>query len=431
MKYAICTLGCKVNQFETQAIETMLSELGYEPSQDGGADVVIVNTCAVTAESGRKSRQAIRRLKSQNPGALTAVCGCFSQVEPKDIEALGADIVFGSGRKREFVEAIDKALRGGEGECEIDDPFRRRSFETLPAGALEGRTRAYMKIEDGCDNFCTYCVIPYARGRVLSMPLADAAEQAGRLAGEGYAEIIVTGIEIASYGKDFHDGTKLIDVIETISKNASNSRIRLGSIEPTVITENFVMRLKRCGNVCRHFHLSLQSGCDKTLKNMHRKYNTADFYEKVCLLRSEFPGCGLTADLIAGFPGETEEDHAATLEFIKKCGFSDMHVFPYSIRPGTKAAAMPQQLTHAVKDARARQAQEAADEMRAAFLRSCIGKKLPVLFEAEHGGLWQGHADNYCLVAASGSNLHGKMKNVLIESADGEKLVGKIVDFGE
>lgn len=429
MKYTILTLGCKVNQFETQAMETMLAERGFEPAEKGEADLVIVNTCAVTAESGRKSRQAIRRLKNENEGALVAVCGCYSQISPEDTEALGADVVYGSAKRTEFVDDICRALKKRVKLKNIDEPFKRYGFESLPAGALEGRTRAYMKIQDGCENFCSYCVIPFARGRVRSMPVAEAEQQARKLMEQGYKELVITGIEIASYGKDLKDGTKLADVICAIANAAPKARIRLGSLEPTVITVDFCQKLAQCGNMCSHFHLSLQSGCDKTLKNMRRKYDTAGFYGAVELLRKYFPDCGMTADLICGFPGETDADHSETMAYIEKCAFSSMHIFPYSIRPGTKAAQMPEQLTHAVKDARARQAQQLADKMSAEYLECCVGKTLSVLFETEVNGLWQGHADNYCEVCTAGEKLHGIVRNVKIEFVKDKKLFGNIVDF--
>jgi len=427
MKYAITTLGCKVNQFETQAIETLLRSRGHEQTEAGDADAVIVNTCAVTAESGRKSRQAIRRMLAENPGAVAAVCGCFSQLEPEEIAALGAAVVFGSGDRIKFAEAVEQAVLSRETIRCVDDPFRRTEMEVLPAGALEGRTRAYMKIEDGCDNFCTYCVIPYARGRVRSLPIAEAAKEAQRLQKEGFREIIVTGIEISSYGKDLRDGSGLADVLCAVARAAPETRIRIGSIEPTVITEEFCEKLSAAGNICRHFHLSLQSGCDKTLSAMHRKYDTARFFRSVELLRKAFPGCALTADLITGFPGETDEDHAVTLQTIQAVGFAEMHIFPYSIRPGTKAASMPGQLTHAVKDARAREAQVAAAQMQQSYLDAQLGAVLPVLFETEQEDGWHGHSDNYCEVCAAGENLHGIMKNVKITARNGEKLIGNIV----
>jgi len=428
MKYTIITLGCKVNQFETQAMEAIFRSHGHEPTDAGDADAVIVNTCAVTGESGRKSRQVLRRLMSDNPGAVAAVCGCFSQIEPEAMEELGAAVIFGSGDRVKFTEAVERAAAERIAAKHIDDPFRRMEMELLPAGALEGRTRAYMKIEDGCDNFCTYCVIPYARGRVRSMPLAEAAAEAARLETEGFREIIVTGIEISSYGKDFRDGSGLADVLCAIAAAAPRTRIRIGSIEPTVITEAFCAKLEAQGNICRHFHLSLQSGCDRTLAAMHRKYDTGRFLRCTELLRARFPGCALTADLITGFPGETEADHAATLEFLRRVGFAEMHVFPYSVRPGTKAAAMEGQLTRAVKERRAREAQQTADGMQLAYLDAQLGTVLPVLFETEQEGIWQGHSDNYCEVCVpSDDRLHGLMKNVQITERNGKKLVGIIV----
>ena len=427
MKYSIVTLGCKVNQFETQAMESMLAQRGYEITENGDADLVIVNTCAVTAESGRKSRQAIRRLKNDNPGAVTAVCGCFSQISPDEIQALGADVVFGSAKRMEFIDAACAAAEGRAGSVEIDEPFKRYGFEALPAGALEGRTRAYMKIEDGCENFCSYCVIPFARGRVRSMPVEEAERQAARLMAEGYREIIVTGIEVASYGKDLKNGHKLADVVCAIAAAAPSVRIRLGSLEPTVITEDFCSRTAAAGNICPHFHLSLQSGCDGVLKAMRRKYDTARFYEAVELLRRYFPECGLTADLICGFPGETEEQHRQTLSFINRCAFSAMHVFPYSPRPGTRAAAMPGQLSNAEKERRAHEAKAAAEEMSRRYLEGCIGRTLEVLFETERDGRWTGHAGNYCEVSAAGEKLHSVVRNVKIDGLSGKKLMGNIV----
>jgi len=427
MKYAILTLGCKVNQFETQAVETFLRARGHVPAEKGKADAVIVNSCAVTAESGRKSRQALRRMLSENPGAVGAICGCYSQIEPEDAAALGAAVVFGSGDRVKFVEAVERAVATNAEARHVDDPFRRVEYEFLPAGALEGRTRAYLKIEDGCDNFCSYCVIPYARGRVRSMPLTDVRNEAARLQREGFRELIITGIEISSYGKDLRDGSGLADAICAAAESAPETRLRIGSMEPTIITPEFCRRLSSAGTVCRHFHLSLQSGCDKTLEAMRRKYNTARFRESAALLRQAFPGCALTADLITGFPGETEADFSETMEFIRSIGFAEMHVFPYSIRPGTKAAELPGQLTHAVKNARAAAAQAAAEQMQLAYLDAQVGKTLPVLFETDRGKQWQGHSDNYCEVLAPGENLHGIIENVQIVARKEKKIVGIIV----
>lgn len=428
MKYIISTLGCKVNQYETQAMENFLHMHGHERACSGeSADAVIINTCAVTAESGRKSRQTIRRLKDENPGAIVAVCGCYSQLSPENAQEIGADVIFGSADREKFIDAVERAYMERIPIINVDEPFKRRVLEHLPAGAVTGRTRAMLKIQDGCVNFCSYCIIPYTRGRLRSQPVEEAAAESARLAAEGFGELVLTGIEIASYGVDLPARPHLADVITACAAAAPNMRIRLGSIEPTVITEEFCKRLSEANRLCRHFHLSLQSGCDKTLKAMNRKYDTARFYEATKLLRKYFPGCALTADLITGFPGESDEDHAATLEFIRKCRFADMHIFPYSRRPGTPADTMPGQLTLAVKTQRAHEAQCAAEEMKREYLEECVGKTLPVLFETQSDGVFTGHADNYVPVAAEGIGLRGKTENVRIISVDGEKLFGEII----
>ena len=429
MKYIISTLGCKVNQYETQAMETFLMEKGHERAVPGElAELIIVNTCAVTAESGRKSRQTIRRLKDENPGALVAVCGCYSQIEPEAAEKLGASVIFGAADRTGFIEEIEKALQGGEGCRNIDEPFKRRNFELLPAGAVDHRTRAMLKIQDGCVNFCSYCIIPYTRGRLRSLPLEEARRETEKLHHEGFKEIVLTGIEVASYGVDLPGKPGLADVIEVVAQAAPNMRIRLSSLEPTVITEDFCRRLAATGKLCRHFHLSLQSGCDRTLKAMNRKYDTAQFYHAVELLREHFPGCALTCDLITGFPGETEEDQQETLAFIEKCGFADMHIFPYSRRPGTPADRMEGQNVSAVKSRRAREAQKLAAKMRRDYMLSALGTELWVLFESESEGGFVGHSDNYLSVYAPGENLRGQLRKLRIVSAEEELLRGIIVD---
>ncbi len=429
MKYIISTLGCKVNQYETQAMETFLMEKGHERCVPGElAELVIVNTCAVTAESGRKSRQTIRRLRDENPGALVAVCGCYSQIEPEAAEKLGASVIFGAADRTEFIEEVEKALHGGGGCRNIDQPFKRRNFELLPAGAVDQRTRAMLKIQDGCVNFCSYCIIPYTRGRLRSLPLESAVNETRKLLDEGFREIVLTGIEVASYGVDLPGKPGLADVIELVAEAAPGMRIRLGSLEPTVITEDFCRRLAATGKLCRHFHLSLQSGCDRTLKAMNRKYDTAQFYRAVELLREYFPGCALTCDLITGFPGETEEDQQATLEFIQKCAFADMHIFPYSRRPGTPADKMPGQNTSAVKSARAREAQKIAARMHREYMLSMLGSELDVLFESGSEGGFIGHSDNYLSVYAPGEALRGQIHRVRIVSLEDDVLRGIIVD---
>ena len=428
MKYIKYTLGCKVNQYETQAIEALLVSRGHKPCVEGEiADAVIVNTCAVTAEAGRKSRQAIHRLREENPGAVAAVRGCYSQRSPDAVQKLGADIVYGTADRLKLIDAVEKAVATGEGEKALDKPFERRIFEELPAGAVSGHTRALLKIQDGCVNFCSYCIIPYTRGRVRSLPMEAAVRQAAELDKKGYRELVITGIEIASYGVDLPERPDLADVVCAIADAAPHMRLRLGSIEPSVITEDFCKKIAACGSVCRHFHLSLQSGCDATLKAMNRKYDTARFYEAMQLLRRYFPDCGMTCDVIVGFPGETEENQLETLAFLKKAQFSDAHIFPYSRRPGTPADKMDGQIDRATKAKRSKQARAVVAETRSAFLESMIGKTLPVLFETQEGECWQGHSDNYLEVRAEGENLRGTVHNVRIDAVSEGILVGNVI----
>ena len=430
MKYIISTLGCKVNQYETQAMEGFLSERGFERAAPGEiADAVIVNTCAVTAESGRKSRQTIRRLRDENPGAVLAVGGCYSQIEPDVVQEIGADVIFGANDRQKLVDAVVKACAAGEKTRDIDEPFKRRELERLPAGAVDHRTRAMLKIQDGCVNFCSYCIIPYTRGRLRSLPCDEAAREAARLDAEGYREIVLTGIEVASYGVDLPGKPGLADVIEAVAAASPHMRIRLGSLEPTVITEDFCRRLAATGKLCRHFHLSLQSGCDRTLKAMNRKYDTAVFFEKTELLRKYFPGCALTGDLITGFPGETDADDAETSAFLQKCRFAAMHVFPYSRRPGTPADAMPDQCPKKVKEERARQQQRLCDSLHRDYLRACVGQTLPVLFESEEDGASIGHSDTYMPVKVQGTGLRGELRDVEIMEVSGDTLLGRFVEI--
>ena len=428
MKYIISTLGCKVNQYETQAMESFLQQHGHEPAVPGElADAVIINTCAVTAESGRKSRQVIRRLKEENPGAVVAVCGCYSQIEPEEVAQLGADVIFGAADRGKLVEAVEKAHGTGEGSRDIDEPFKRREFEVLPAGAVAGRTRAMLKIQDGCVNFCTYCIIPYARGPVRSLPKEEAVAQTAALRQEGYRELVFTGIEISSWGQDLKNGETFIDLLEAVSQAAGEMRLRLGSLEPRTITEDFCRRAAALPKLCPHFHLSLQSGCDETLRRMNRRYDTARFRQSVQLLNRYFDRPAITTDLICGFPQETEEEFAQTLAFIEECGFAAMHIFPYSIRPGTKAAAM-EQVPAAVKEQRTARAAQAAERMHRAYLDGCVGQVYPVLFEQSKGERYAGHAPNYMEVDVEASGLHNVIKNVRITGVDGGVLRGEMAE---
>ena len=406
MKVAIYTLGCKVNQYETQAMEQELRRRGHEVVDTSAeADAYVINSCSVTAVSDQKSRQMLHRVCRQHPQAVAALCGCYPQTHAADTERLDADLIGGTGDRMAFLDLLEEAAEEKRRIRAIDNAFERRVFEILPAGGQSRRTRAMLKVEDGCVNFCTYCIIPYARGPVRSLPLAAAAEQAAELAAQGYREIVLTGIEISSWGRDLKTGETLIDLVEAICAAAPGVRIRLGSLEPRTITEDFCRRAAKLENLCPQFHLSMQSGCDATLQRMNRKYDTARYLESVELLRRFFDRPAVTTDLIAGFPEETEEEFAATLEFIRRCGFAQMHIFPYSIRPGTPAA-----------------------EMQRAYLEGCVGRTYPVLFEQTKGELFSGHAPNYMEVLAAGEDLHNAVKNVRITGIDGESLVGEIVE---
>ena len=426
MLAAIYTLGCKVNQYETQAMEQELVRRGHTLVPfDQRADVYIVNTCSVTAVSDKKSRQMIRRCRKLNPDAVVAACGCYVQTHAEEAAGLDVDLIAGTGDRMAFLDLLEQVTREKQVTL-LDDALKRRTFEVLPAGGMAERTRAMLKVEDGCVNFCTYCIIPYARGPVRSLPKAEAAAQTEQLRREGYRELVFTGIEISSWGHDLKNGETFIDLLEAVSAAAGDMRLRLGSLEPRTITEDFCRRAAALPNLCPHFHLSLQSGCDATLRRMNRKYDTARFRQSVALLHRYFDRPAVTTDLICGFPEETEEEFAQTLAFIQECGFAAMHIFPYSIRPGTKAAAM-EQVPPAVKEARAARAAEAAERMHRAYLEGCVGRVYPVLFEQPRDGRYTGHAPNYMEVAAAGEGLHNIVKNVRITGVDGELLTGEVL----
>ncbi len=431
MKAAFYTLGCKVNQYETQALEQLFTGRGHLLVPfEGEADVYIINSCTVTAVSDKKSRQTIRQVRKRAPDALVAVCGCYPQTHPDDMANLPVDLVAGTGDRQGFVELVENAYRERQPVTALDDVMERRIFEPLPAGGLEGRTRAMLKVEDGCVNFCTYCIIPYARGPVRSLPLQDAAAQAAKLAGEGYKELVLTGIEISSWGRDLAGKPELIDLIEAVCAAAPGCRIRMGSLEPRTITEEFCLRAAKLDNLCPHFHLSMQSGCDATLKRMNRKYDTDRFMESVGLIWKYFqtPVPAITADMIVGFPGETDEEFYESMDFISRCAFASMHIFPYSKRPGTPAAAMPGQVPKAVKEERARAAAQAAARMERSYLE--WWDKAVVLFEEERDGLWWGHTRQYCKVGVkSGEDLHNQLRKVQVSSVEDGYLLGEILNL--
>ena len=430
MVFAFHTLGCKVNQYETQAMEELLLAKGHTlvPFEEK-ADVYIINSCTVTAVSDKKSRQAVRQARRRAPEAVVALCGCYPQVSPEEAAKLDADLIGGSGDRQGFLELLESMASRKEKTVTVDNALHRRAFESLPAGGLEGRTRAMLKAEDGCTNFCAYCIIPYARGPVRSLPLDQAEEEARRLAAAGYRELVLTGIELSSYGRDLPGRPSPAELIEKVCQAAPQLRVRLGSLEPRTVTEEFCQRLKALPNLCPHFHLSLQSGCDATLARMKRKYDTARFYESAALLRAHFDNPGITTDLIVGFPGETEEEFSQTLDFIRKCAFSQMHIFPYSRRQGTPAAAMPGQLSNAEKAQRAQRAAEVAGALRRSWLTGWIGKTVEVLFEEEKEGFWRGYTPQYVEVTVSSEeNLHNTLRRVRLTAAGEDKIFGTLVE---
>ena len=430
MKIAFYTLGCKVNQYETQALEQLVTQRGHSlvPFEEA-ADAYVINTCTVTAVSDKKSRQVIRRARKSAPDAVIAVCGCYPQTHPDDVEKLGVDLISGTGDRTGFVDLLEREWSDRQPITALDDAFQRRTFEPLPAGGLEGRTRAMLKMEDGCVNFCSYCIIPYARGRVRSLPLADCVRQARELEAAGYREIVLTGIEISSWGQDLEGKPELMEAIEAICQGLSpDTRVRLGSLEPRTITPDFCRRAAALPNLCPHFHLSMQSGCDTVLARMNRKYDSNRYYESVKFLHEVYDRPAITTDLIVGFPGETEEEFQQTLDFIQKCAFSAMHIFPYSKRPGTPAAKLPGQVLNAVKEERAHRAAQIARTMQDAYLDSWVGETVPVLFEEERDGLWRGHTTRYCEVTVqSAQPLHNQLRQVRLTGRDGGALQGVLV----
>ena len=446
MKFAFYTLGCKTNQYETQAMERLLTDRGHEIGKfDESCDAYVINTCSVTAVADKKNRAIIRRCRRDNPNAVIGVCGCYPQHAAEAVRELGVDIIGGSGERQAFLDRMLDALKNlplrgrwhGEAvtdegvpkaQCEaavaVDNALRRREFEILPAGGLEERTRAMLKVQDGCVNFCTYCIIPYTRGPIRSAPLELAVEQAKELANRGYREIVLTGIEIAGGGADLPGKPPVSDLIEAVCKAVPELRVRLGSLEPRIVTQEFCEKLCKLPNLCPQFHLSLQSGCDTVLARMKRKYDTARYLESVRLLNTYFPDCAITTDMIVAFPGETEEEFAQSLSFIRKCAFADMHIFPYSRRPGTPADKAPGQHHTATREARSREAIAVAEEMSRSFRENLIGTRLSVLFEEKDGKYFTGHAPNYVKVYAEGEDLHNQIKEVTVTEVYKDGVIG-------
>ena len=424
---AFITLGCKVNQYETNAMSQKLIEEGYKIVEHiQKADIYIINTCTVTNMSDRKSRQMIRRAKEINPEAIIIAVGCYVQVAKKEIEKIKEiDLALGNEEKVDIVKYCNEIIQKNKKE-EIADVMQSRKFAEFGETSYTEKTRAVIKVQDGCDRFCSYCIIPYARGRVRSREPEHIIKEIKQIANEGIKEVVITGIHIASYGKDFKKDYKLIDLLEEINKIDGIERIRLGSIEPLLITEEFVQRLVKLEKICEQFHLSLQSGCDETLKRMNRRYTTQQFEEIVKRLRKAYDNVNLTTDIIVGFPGETEEDFETTYNYLKKINFYKMHVFPYSPRKGTVAAKMPDQIQGDVKEKRSKKLIELSNENQKQYNQNLIGKDVEVLFEEKNKeGYYKGHTQNYILVEyKTDEELENKIVKVNIKKAEVEYVIG-------
>ncbi len=428
MKIAFYTLGCKTNQYETQAMERLLCEQGHEIcSFEDDCDCYIVNTCSVTAVADKKNRAIIRRCRREHPQAILGVCGCYSQHAAQAVKELEVDVVGGSGGRQQFLEDLLAAAQSRTYQEHLDNALRRREFEVLPAGGLQERTRAMLKVQDGCTNFCTYCIIPYTRGPIRSAPLETAVAQAKQLEQAGYREIVVTGIEIAGWGKDLPGKPPVWLLIAEICKAVPHLRIRLGSLEPRIVTEEFAAALSGFQNLCPQFHLSMQSGCDTVLARMKRKYTTEEYMESLGRLRNAFPGCAITTDMIVGFPGETEEEFEKSLSFIRQCRFADMHIFPYSRRPGTPAAEMPGQLPNAVKEERSRRAIAVAQDMSRCYHQELLGTTQAVLVEGMEGEHSVGHAMNYVKIYIPGAYPRNEIQTVAVKSLYGDGVTGEVI----
>ena len=428
MKIAFYTLGCKTNQYETQAMERLLCEQGHSiASFEEDCDCYVINTCSVTAVADKKNRAVIRRCRREHPRAIIGVCGCYSQHAAEAVKELAVDVVGGSGGRQQFLEDLLAAVQSRTYQEHLDNALRRREFEVLPAGGLQERTRAMLKVQDGCTNFCTYCIIPYTRGPIRSAPLETAVAQAKQLEQAGYREIVVTGIEIAGWGRDLPGKPPVWLLIAEICKAVPQLRIRLGSLEPRIVTEEFAAALSGFQNLCPQFHLSMQSGCDTVLARMKRKYTTEEYMESLERLRNAFPGCAITTDMIVGFPGETEEEFEKSLSFIRQCRFADMHIFPYSRRPGTPAAEMPGQLPNAVKEERSRRAIAVAQGMSETYRRGLIGTAQAVLVEGTEGEHSVGHAMNYVKIYIPGAYPRNEIQTVAVKSLYGDGVTGEVI----
>lgn len=428
------TLGCKVNQYETEAMAELFKKSGYTLVDESDvADVYVVNTCTVTNLSDRKSRQFMRRVKKANPHAIVAVVGCYSQVSPDEVASIEeVDIILGTRERSRIVELCEEYARERSQINLVEDITKTSEFEELGIEETDGKTRAFLKIQEGCNQFCSYCIIPYARGRIRSRKIENILREIASLAQNGFKEIVLTGIHVASYGKDLADDISLIDVLEKSNKIDGIERIRLSSIEPNIATDDFLKRYSALDKLCNHFHLSLQSGDDTVLKAMNRKYTTSEFRNIVERIRSYIPDTSFTTDIIVGFPGETDEQFRNSYEFARKIGFSKLHVFQYSPRKGTPAADMDGQIDGITKKNRSKELIDLGEGMAYEFNSQQVGKTVQVLFEEESkgdSGYVEGYTTNYIRVKAKGSivDVENKIVEVEVKSADKEFVLGEII----
>lgn len=428
MKAAIYTLGCKVNQYEAQEMTEMLNKNGYlvvDSKED--ADVYIVNSCTVTAESNRKTRQTVRKFKSAHPDAVVVMTGCVPQAFPEEALAVNeADIILGNKNNGKLISSLNKWFDTHKKIRNITQHDNSIKYEGSVITEFSGHTRAFIKIQDGCNRFCSYCAIPYARGRSRSKPIEAVKKELESLAENGFKEVVFVGINLSAYGREI--GYSLTDAVNLAENTAGIERIRLGSLEPDHITDEMIESFAKCRKFCPQFHISLQSGCDTVLKRMNRHYNSEEYSNLVKKLRNTFKYASVTTDIITGFPCETNEEFNQTVEFVKKMKFEKVHVFPYSVREGTKAAKMDGQLSNSVKSARASQLSDICESIRKEAFSAYKGNVFSVLFEAPKNGMQTGYTENYTPVFVKcEENLMGKIANVKITECNDDYCIGKIV----
>jgi threonylcarbamoyladenosine tRNA methylthiotransferase MtaB len=428
MKVSVITLGCKVNQYESQAMLSQLTAAGFRAcGAEEESDVVLINSCTVTAMSDHKVRQALHRARRKNPDAVIVLTGCMPQAFPEAAAELqDADIVLGNSNRSSLLPDILNYLSSRQRIVDIVPHEKTSGFEAMKVNQFYERTRAFVKIEDGCNRFCSYCIIPYARGRVRSKPMEELKKEINEIAANGYREVVLTGINLSAYGQDI--GLHLCDAVETACAPENIARVRLGSLEPEQLSEEVIARLSRQKKLCAQFHLSLQSGCDETLRRMNRHYNTDEYRTIVKNLRAAFPNAAITTDIMVGFPGETEEEFQKSLDFAKEIGFAKVHVFAYSRRPGTKANDAPDQVTQAVKEQRSRRMIEITQKTKEDFFRWQVGLTEPVLFEREcEKGVYEGYTENYTPVKTqSGESLAGRIVPVKLTQALRDFCIGEL-----